>query len=243
MHTSRWPRSRLSLSSGRTSGEETTHGGAPGSAPRPTQDPDEAARATAGLRSYESGPRLPPKPPEAGVLARSGLGRWDTGGSALRAQRAWFSHGRGGGLRQARLRRPGERPTEGPRRAREVAAAAALEASAPAVAMLWQRLAVVEWAALAWELLGASVLLIAVRWLVRRLEKRPRDPNRCGTLSSLPGASAAVSAQPGKTALAVGGKPHSPLSRPPVLWRVFWELLTRTHTPVFSNFPLSPPPL
>lgn len=79
-----------------------------------------------------------------------------------------------------------------------MAAAAALEASAPAVAMLWQRLAVVEWAALAWELLGASVLLIAVRWLVRRLEKRPRDPNRCGTLSSLPGASAAVSAQPGE---------------------------------------------
>lgn len=97
-----------------------------------------------------------------------------------------------------------------------MAAAAALEASAPAVAMLWQRLAVVEWAALAWELLGASVLLIAVRWLVRRLEKRPRDPNRCGTLSSLPGASAAVSAQPGKTALAVGGKPHSP--RPWIPW-------------------------
>ncbi|XP_052024384.1 ankyrin repeat and LEM domain-containing protein 2 isoform X1 [Apodemus sylvaticus] len=63
--------------------------------------------------------------------------------------------------------------------------------------MLWQRLAVVEWADLAWELLGASVLLIAVRWLVRRLEKRPRDLNRCGTLSSPPGATEAVAAQPG----------------------------------------------
>ncbi|XP_037672939.1 ankyrin repeat and LEM domain-containing protein 2 [Choloepus didactylus] len=40
--------------------------------------------------------------------------------------------------------------------------------------MLWPRLAAAEWAALAWELLGASVLLLAVRWLVRRLEKRPR---------------------------------------------------------------------
>ncbi|XP_004385074.1 ankyrin repeat and LEM domain-containing protein 2 isoform X1 [Trichechus manatus latirostris] len=38
--------------------------------------------------------------------------------------------------------------------------------------MLWPRLAAAEWTALAWELLGASVLLIAVRWLVRRLEKR-----------------------------------------------------------------------
>lgn len=94
-----------------------------------------------------------------------------------------------------------------------MAAAAALKASAPAVAMLWQRLAVVEWAALAWELLGASVLLIAVRWLVRRLEKRPRDLNRCGTLSSTPCAPEAVAAQPGKAELAVGGKPHSPRPR------------------------------
>ncbi|XP_049721875.1 ankyrin repeat and LEM domain-containing protein 2 isoform X2 [Elephas maximus indicus] len=38
--------------------------------------------------------------------------------------------------------------------------------------MPWQQLAAAEWTALAWELLGASVLLIAVRWLVRRLEKR-----------------------------------------------------------------------
>ncbi|XP_045390041.1 ankyrin repeat and LEM domain-containing protein 2 isoform X1 [Lemur catta] len=44
--------------------------------------------------------------------------------------------------------------------------------------MLWPRLAAAEWAALAWELLGASVLLIAVRWLVRRLEKRPRGLGR-----------------------------------------------------------------
>ncbi|KAL1768476.1 ankyrin repeat and LEM domain-containing protein 2 isoform X1 [Sigmodon hispidus] len=64
--------------------------------------------------------------------------------------------------------------------------------------MLWQRLAVVEWAALAWELLGASVLLIAVRWLVRRLEKRPRNLNRCGIPSSPPGASAGVAIQPGE---------------------------------------------
>ncbi|XP_045700124.1 ankyrin repeat and LEM domain-containing protein 2 [Phyllostomus hastatus] len=39
--------------------------------------------------------------------------------------------------------------------------------------MLWQRLVATEWAALAWELLGASVLLLAVRWLVWRLERRP----------------------------------------------------------------------
>ncbi|CAO2629430.1 Ankyrin repeat and LEM domain-containing protein 2 [Lemmus lemmus] len=64
--------------------------------------------------------------------------------------------------------------------------------------MLWQRLAVVEWAALAWELLGASVLLIAVRWLVRRLEKRPQDLNRRGIPSSPTGASAAVATQPGE---------------------------------------------
>lgn len=64
--------------------------------------------------------------------------------------------------------------------------------------MLWQRLAVVEWAALAWELLGASVLLIAVRWLVRRLEKRPRNLDRCATLSSPCAPSEAVTTQPGE---------------------------------------------
>lgn len=79
--------------------------------------------------------------------------------------------------------------------------------------MLWQRLAVVEWAALAWELLGASVLLFAVRWLVRRLEKRPRDPNRCGTLSSQPSASEVVAARPGKAAISCGRK--TSLSPPP----------------------------
>ncbi|XP_048199171.1 ankyrin repeat and LEM domain-containing protein 2 [Perognathus longimembris pacificus] len=47
--------------------------------------------------------------------------------------------------------------------------------------MLWPRLAAAEWVALAWELLGASVLLIAVRWLVRRLEKRPRGLGGSGT--------------------------------------------------------------
>ncbi|XP_012390961.1 ankyrin repeat and LEM domain-containing protein 2 isoform X1 [Orcinus orca] len=46
--------------------------------------------------------------------------------------------------------------------------------------MLWPRLAAAEWAALAWELLGASVLLIAVRWLVRRLDRRPRGLGRSG---------------------------------------------------------------
>lgn len=67
--------------------------------------------------------------------------------------------------------------------------------------MLWQRLAVVEWAALAWELLGASVLLIAVRWLVRRLEKRPRNLNRCGTSCPPPPASQAVATQPGEVTM------------------------------------------
>lgn len=119
-----------------------------------------------------------------------------------------------------------------------MSAAAALKASAPAAAMLWQRLAVVEWADLAWELLGASVLLIAVSWLVRRLEKRPRDLDRSGTLSSPPGASEAVAAQPGKAALVVGGKPHSPRPLDTVAarvhWRVSWVLLVRTHSPVRS---------
>ncbi|KAK7806438.1 hypothetical protein U0070_017975 [Myodes glareolus] len=67
--------------------------------------------------------------------------------------------------------------------------------------MLWQRLAVVEWAALAWELLGASVLLIAVRWLVRRLEKRPQDLSRRGIPSSPTGASAAMANQPGEVTM------------------------------------------
>lgn len=44
--------------------------------------------------------------------------------------------------------------------------------------MLWPRLVGADWAALAWELLVASVLLLAVRWLVRRLEKRPRGQGR-----------------------------------------------------------------
>lgn len=115
--------------------------------------------------------------------------------------------------------------------------------------MLWQRLAVVEWAALAWELLGASVLLFAVRWLVRRLEKRPRDPNRCGTLSSPPGASEAVAERPGKVASVVEENLTlpAPWMRPDpvaarVPWRLFWELLIRTHIPLLSTFPSSPPP-
>ncbi|XP_061025447.1 ankyrin repeat and LEM domain-containing protein 2 [Eubalaena glacialis] len=60
--------------------------------------------------------------------------------------------------------------------------------------MLWPRLAAAEWAALAWELLGASVLLIAVRWLVRRLDRRPRglgrswppDPPPCAAAGPVP---------------------------------------------------------
>nr|KAF6268756.1 ankyrin repeat and LEM domain containing 2 [Pipistrellus kuhlii] len=58
--------------------------------------------------------------------------------------------------------------------------------------MLWPRLVAAEWAALAWELLGASVLLLAVRWLVRRLEKRPRGQGR----SSLPAPPSRAAADP-----------------------------------------------
>ncbi|XP_032127270.1 ankyrin repeat and LEM domain-containing protein 2 isoform X1 [Sapajus apella] len=57
--------------------------------------------------------------------------------------------------------------------------------------MLWPRLAAAEWAALAWELLGASVLLIAVRWLVRRLGPRPGGLGRSGTPVPPPRAAAA----------------------------------------------------
>ncbi|XP_077731239.1 ankyrin repeat and LEM domain-containing protein 2 isoform X1 [Canis aureus] len=62
--------------------------------------------------------------------------------------------------------------------------------------MLWPRLAAAEWAALAWELLGASVLLFAVRWLVRRLEKRPQGLARSGP--SAPLAGAATTSAPGE---------------------------------------------
>uniref|UniRef100_A0A8C3WK21 Ankyrin repeat and LEM domain-containing protein 2 n=1 Tax=Catagonus wagneri TaxID=51154 RepID=A0A8C3WK21_9CETA len=64
--------------------------------------------------------------------------------------------------------------------------------------MLWPRLAAAEWAALAWELLGASVLLIAVRWLVRRLDKRPRVLGRSGPPDPPPRASAAPAPDPGE---------------------------------------------
>ncbi|XP_051692820.2 ankyrin repeat and LEM domain-containing protein 2 isoform X2 [Oryctolagus cuniculus] len=67
--------------------------------------------------------------------------------------------------------------------------------------MLWPRLAATEWAALAWELLGASVLLLAVRWLVRRLEKRPRGLDRSGTPAPQPCAAAAP--DPGETTMDV----------------------------------------
>ncbi|XP_014642687.1 PREDICTED: ankyrin repeat and LEM domain-containing protein 2 isoform X1 [Ceratotherium simum simum] len=64
--------------------------------------------------------------------------------------------------------------------------------------MLWPQLAAAEWAALAWELLGASVLLIAVRWLVRRLEKRPRGLGRSGVRDPLLCAAAGPAPDPGE---------------------------------------------
>ncbi|XP_045313755.1 ankyrin repeat and LEM domain-containing protein 2 isoform X1 [Leopardus geoffroyi] len=64
--------------------------------------------------------------------------------------------------------------------------------------MLWTRLAAAEWAALVWELLGASVLLIAVRWLVRRLDKRPQGPGRSGPPAPPPGAAANSALDPGE---------------------------------------------
>ncbi|XP_046957010.1 ankyrin repeat and LEM domain-containing protein 2 isoform X1 [Lynx rufus] len=64
--------------------------------------------------------------------------------------------------------------------------------------MLWTRLAAAEWAALVWELLGASVLLIAVRWLVRRLDKRPQGLGRSGPPAPPPGAAANSALDPGE---------------------------------------------
>ncbi|XP_059264109.1 ankyrin repeat and LEM domain-containing protein 2 isoform X1 [Mustela nigripes] len=64
--------------------------------------------------------------------------------------------------------------------------------------MLWPRLAAAEWAPLVWELLGASVLLLAVRWLVRRLEKRPRGPGRSGPPAPPPGAPTDSASDPGE---------------------------------------------
>ncbi|XP_072809155.1 ankyrin repeat and LEM domain-containing protein 2 [Vicugna pacos] len=64
--------------------------------------------------------------------------------------------------------------------------------------MLWPRLAAAEWAALAWELLGASVLLIAVRWLVRRLDTRPRGLGQSGPPATPPRAAAGPAPDPGE---------------------------------------------
>nr|XP_035937495.1 ankyrin repeat and LEM domain-containing protein 2 isoform X1 [Halichoerus grypus] len=64
--------------------------------------------------------------------------------------------------------------------------------------MLWPRLAAAEWVPLVWELLGASVLLIAVRWLVRRLEKRPRGLGRSGPPAPPPGAPTNSALDPGE---------------------------------------------
>ncbi|XP_006901069.1 PREDICTED: ankyrin repeat and LEM domain-containing protein 2 [Elephantulus edwardii] len=69
--------------------------------------------------------------------------------------------------------------------------------------MLWPRLAAAEWTALAWELLGASVLLIAVRWLVRRLEKRPRGLSRSEASASPPRAVPAPTPDPGEMTMDV----------------------------------------
>ncbi|KAM7051648.1 ankyrin repeat and LEM domain-containing protein 2 isoform 2-T2 [Molossus nigricans] len=63
--------------------------------------------------------------------------------------------------------------------------------------MLWPRLVVAEWAALAWELLGASVLLFAVRWLVRWLEKRPRGLGRSAPPVAPPRAAVDPAPDPG----------------------------------------------
>uniref|UniRef100_K9J3B2 Ankyrin repeat and LEM domain-containing protein 2 n=1 Tax=Desmodus rotundus TaxID=9430 RepID=K9J3B2_DESRO len=64
--------------------------------------------------------------------------------------------------------------------------------------MLWQRLVATEWAALAWELLGASVLLLAVRWLVWRLERRPRGLGRSASPAPPPRATVDPAPDPGE---------------------------------------------
>ncbi|KAM5312690.1 ankyrin repeat and LEM domain-containing protein 2 isoform 2-T2 [Glossophaga mutica] len=64
--------------------------------------------------------------------------------------------------------------------------------------MLWQRLVATEWAALAWELLGASVLLLAVRWLVWRLERRPRGLGQSASPAPPPGATVDPAPDPGE---------------------------------------------
>lgn len=64
--------------------------------------------------------------------------------------------------------------------------------------MLWQRLVATEWAALAWELLGASVLLLAVRWLVWRLERRPRGLGQSASPAPPPHAMVDPAPDPGK---------------------------------------------
>lgn len=77
--------------------------------------------------------------------------------------------------------------------------------------MLWPRLVAAEWAALAWELLGASVLLLAVRWLVRRLEKRPRGQGR----SSLPAPPSRAAADPDSDPGKARPRPSAPLGPGP----------------------------
>ena len=93
-------------------------------------------------------------------------------------------------------------------------AAAAAAATGPVVAMLWPRLAATEWAALAWELLGASVLLIAVRWLVRRLDRRPRGLGQSGPPDPPLRAAAGPAPDSGKTGSRVGPLPCPGLGPP-----------------------------
>ena len=99
--------------------------------------------------------------------------------------------------------------------------------------MLWPRLAAAEWAALAWELLGASVLLIAVRWLVRRLDRRPRGLGRSGPPDPPPCAAAGPVPDPGKA-----GPPVGP--RPSPAW-ILRPLFPGPGAPGFRTLPLPPP--
>lgn len=92
------------------------------SAPSATQDPALLPAPLPGCVSLESGPRLPPKPPEA-----FRPDRWETGDAGVRHVARPLSPWQAappvtprpdGSLRWARLRQRGERPSGGLRRAR-----------------------------------------------------------------------------------------------------------------------------
>lgn len=118
-------------------------------------------------------------------------------------------------------------------------AAAAAAATGRVVAMLWPRLAATEWAALAWELLGASVLLIAVRWLVRRLDRRPRGLGQSGPPDPPPRAAAGPAPDPGKTGSRVGPLPCPGLGPAS---RLLPPASPARVSPSFSSPGLDPPP-